>query len=78
VLDEPTASLDPDTERQVIDGYESVMRGRTTIVITHRQDVATRAHRVIALHHGGRGGLEEASVLAGLTSESPVSPAVER
>ncbi len=78
VLDEPTASLDPETERQVIDGYESVMRGRTTIVITHRQDVAKRAHRVIALHYGGRGGPEEASVLTGLTSESPASSVVER
>jgi ABC-type multidrug transport system fused ATPase/permease subunit len=49
VLDEPTASLDPETERQVIDGYESVMRGRTTIVITHRQDVAKRAHRSLTV-----------------------------
>jgi len=78
VLDEPTASLDPETERHVIDGYESVMRGRTTIVITHRQDVARRAHRGIALHHSGRGGPEEASALAGSTSESSVSAVVER
>ena len=49
VLDEPTASLDPETERQVMHGYEAVMRGRTTIVITHRQDVAARADRVLAL-----------------------------
>jgi len=49
VLDEPTASLDPETERQVMHGYEAVMRGRTTIVITHRQDVAARANRVLAL-----------------------------
>ena len=49
VLDEPTASLDPETERQVIDGYETVMRGRTTIVITHRLDVARRADRIIAV-----------------------------
>jgi len=49
VLDEPTASLDPETERRVIDGYQTVMRGRTTIVITHRLDVARRADRIITV-----------------------------
>jgi ABC-type multidrug transport system fused ATPase/permease subunit len=49
VLDEPTAALDALTESQVVDGYEAVMRGRTTIVITHRLDVARRADRTIAL-----------------------------
>lgn len=49
VLDEPTAALDTVTERQVVDGYETVMRGRTTIVITHRLDVAGRADRTIVL-----------------------------
>ena len=49
VLDEPTSALDPETERQVIDGYEAVMRGRTTIVITHRLDVARRADRIITI-----------------------------
>jgi ATP-binding cassette subfamily B protein len=49
ILDEPTASLDPHSERTVIDGYETVMRDRTTIVITHRVDVARRADRVLVL-----------------------------
>jgi ATP-binding cassette, subfamily B, bacterial len=49
VLDEPTAALDALTERRVVDGYESVMRGRTTIVITHRADVAARADRTVVL-----------------------------
>ena len=49
ILDEPTASLDPHSERVVIDGYETVMRDRTTIVITHRVDVASRADRVLVL-----------------------------
>jgi len=47
VLDEPSAALDPTSERHIADGYESVMRGRTTIVITHRLDLARRADRVI-------------------------------
>ena len=49
VLDEPTASLDPLSERTLIDGYEAVMRNRTTIVITHRLDVARRADRVLVI-----------------------------
>lgn len=49
VLDEPTAALDPISERQVVDGYQSIMRGRTTLVISHRRDVAMSADRVIVL-----------------------------
>jgi ATP-binding cassette subfamily B protein len=49
VLDEPTASLDPVTEQNVIAGYEAVMRGRTTILITHRLELARQADRVLVL-----------------------------
>jgi ATP-binding cassette subfamily B protein len=49
LLDEPTASLDPGSEQQIVAGYEAVMRGRTTIVITHRADLASRADRVLVL-----------------------------
>jgi len=49
VLDEPTSALDPVSERQIAEGYESLMAGRTTIVITHRMDLAERADRVIVL-----------------------------
>ena len=49
VLDEPTSALDPETERVVADGFETVMRGRTTIVITHRRELASRAGRVVVL-----------------------------
>src|SRR5581483_11567988 len=49
VLDEPSAALDPESERLIAEGYASAMRGRTTIVITHRMDLAARADRVIDL-----------------------------
>jgi ATP-binding cassette subfamily B protein len=49
ILDEPSAALDPVAERQIVDGYEAVMRGRTAIVITHRAELARRADRVITL-----------------------------
>ena len=49
VLDEPTAALDPLSERHVIEGYRRVMRGRTTILITHRRELAMAADRVIVM-----------------------------
>jgi ATP-binding cassette subfamily B protein len=49
VLDEPTAALDAVAQRQVIDGYQAVMRGRTTILITHRRELAMAADHVVVL-----------------------------
>ncbi len=49
VLDEPTAALDPISERAVVDGYRAVMRGRTTLIISHRRDVAMSADHVVVL-----------------------------
>jgi ATP-binding cassette subfamily B protein len=53
VLDEATGAVDPATETQVVAGYEAVMRGRTTIIISHRLEPARRADRVVVLD-GGR------------------------
>jgi ATP-binding cassette subfamily B protein len=52
VLDEATGSLDPATEAYVVAGYEAAMRGRTTIMITHRIELARRADRVVVLDRG--------------------------
>jgi ATP-binding cassette, subfamily B, bacterial len=52
VLDEATGALDPATEAQVATGYEAVMAGRTTIIITHRLELARRADRVLVLERG--------------------------
>ncbi len=49
VLDEPTAALDAVAQRQVIEGYQAVMRDRTTILITHRREVAMAADHVVVL-----------------------------
>jgi ATP-binding cassette subfamily B protein len=52
VLDEATGALDPATEAQVVAGYQAVMRGRTTLVITHRLELARLADRVVVLEEG--------------------------
>ncbi len=49
VMDEPTAALDSIAQRQVIEGSRHVMRGRTTILITHRREVAMAADYVVVL-----------------------------
>jgi ABC-type multidrug transport system fused ATPase/permease subunit len=67
ILDEPTASLDPDTEHDLISGLEAVMEGRTTIVITHRLEVARRADRVLVLDDACAG---EPRVSAGHSTRS--------
>ncbi|MEP7118136.1 MAG: ABC transporter ATP-binding protein [Acidobacteriota bacterium] len=65
VLDEPTAALDPASERQVVDSYLAVMRGRTSIVISHRAAVANAADQV-AVIEGSR--LVEAGAPAALAA----------
>ncbi|MBM4194937.1 MAG: ABC transporter ATP-binding protein [Gemmatimonadetes bacterium] len=52
VLDEATGALDPATESEVVAGYDAVMRGRTTVVITHREALASRAERAVVLERG--------------------------
>ena len=49
VLDEPSSALDPVAERQIIDGIRRVMRGRTTILISHRLDLVRSADSAIVL-----------------------------
>jgi len=49
VLDEPSAALDPGSEAQVVAGYEAIMKGRTTLLISHRLRLASRADRVVVL-----------------------------
>jgi ATP-binding cassette subfamily B protein len=53
VLDEPTAALDVETEREIVDSLAAALRGRTAIVITHRPSLASIAGQVITLD-GGR------------------------
>jgi ABC-type multidrug transport system fused ATPase/permease subunit len=52
VLDEPTTGLDAASEAQVMDGLTALMRGRTTILITHSMALARQADRVIVVEAG--------------------------
>jgi ABC-type multidrug transport system fused ATPase/permease subunit len=52
ILDEPTTGLDTATEAELMDGLRVLMRGRTTIIITHSIALARTADRVLVLQNG--------------------------
>jgi len=52
ILDEATASVDPETERIIERGIAELMRGRTSIVIAHRLSTVQRASRIVVVHRG--------------------------
>lgn len=52
ILDEATASVDPETERRIQAGVEKLLQGRTALIIAHRLATVRRADRIVVLHHG--------------------------
>jgi ATP-binding cassette, subfamily C, bacterial CydD len=49
LLDEPTAALDEATEQRVLTGIAGAVRGRTVVLVTHRQAPVALADRVISM-----------------------------
>lgn len=52
ILDEATASVDPLTETLIQEGLDTVLEGRTAIVIAHRLSTVRSADRIIVLRQG--------------------------
>lgn len=52
ILDEPTAALDPRSEKEVFDAFARMSRGRTTLLITHRLGSVLMADRVLVMKQG--------------------------
>lgn len=52
VLDEPTSSLDSQTEQSILEALERLMDGRTTLIIAHRLSTVRRADRILVLCGG--------------------------
>jgi putative ABC transport system ATP-binding protein len=53
LADEPTGNLDSKTSREILVLMEDIHRiGNTVIVVTHEEDIAHRAHRIIRLMDG--------------------------
>jgi ATP-binding cassette subfamily B protein len=52
ILDDATASIDPETEEMIRKGMHLVMRGRTTFVIAHRISTVKKANLVLVIENG--------------------------
>ena len=72
ILDEPTAALDTESERLVIEALERLMKGRTVITIAHRLSTIRDANKILVLRDGAvaeEGTHEELLALGGVYAE---------
>ncbi len=69
LLDEATASVDTETERQIQEALDALMQGRTSFVIAHRLSTVRHADRIYVLEKGAvieQGTHDELIALNGL------------
>ena len=52
ILDDSLSSVDADTERAILDQLDSLMEGRTSILISHRFSTLAGVDRIVVLDHG--------------------------
>jgi len=52
ILDEPSSSLDADTEHDIFSRFREIVKGRTSILISHRFTNVSLADRIIVLDKG--------------------------
>jgi ATP-binding cassette, subfamily B, bacterial len=52
ILDEPTSSVDAETEALIMEGLERLTAGRTTFIIAHRLSTVRKADKIIVLRNG--------------------------
>jgi ATP-binding cassette subfamily B protein len=52
ILDEATASVDTETEREIQKALDNLVRGRTTVAIAHRLSTLRKADRLVVLDNG--------------------------
>ncbi len=69
LLDEPTSSVDIQTEEVILEAMERLMRGRTTFIIAHRLNTLASCDLCLHLEHGElidrRGAAEAETKVAG-------------
>src|SRR5438309_1380226 len=52
LLDEPTSALDPTTEAAIMETIKDLMRGRTTLIATHRLATIHDVDRIVVVERG--------------------------
>ncbi|MCX2523034.1 thiol reductant ABC exporter subunit CydD [Larsenimonas rhizosphaerae] len=71
LLDEPTASLDQDSERHVMAALSRLKASHTLIILTHRLDLLQLADQVLVLDNGHMRALDTPNNLAGTPGFGP-------
>jgi ABC-type multidrug transport system fused ATPase/permease subunit len=72
LLDEPTAALDSESEKLVIDALKKLMKGKTVIAIAHRLSTIRNADRIVVIMGGvvaEQGSHEELMARNGIYAE---------
>ena len=52
ILDEATASVDRETERRLQQAQETLIAGRTAVIVAHRLSTIERCDRIVLMHEG--------------------------
>lgn len=52
ILDEATASLDAESEKEIQQELDHLAQGRTTLIVAHRFSTIRNAHRILVFDHG--------------------------
>ncbi len=52
LLDDPTAAIDSETEREIFDALDRAIAGRTTFIVAHRLSTLRRADFIIVMENG--------------------------
>ncbi|MBA3245946.1 MAG: ABC transporter ATP-binding protein, partial [Actinobacteria bacterium] len=52
ILDEPTSSIDSQTESVILEALQRLMHGRTTFMVAHRLSTIVDADLILVLNHG--------------------------
>ena len=52
LLDEPTSSVEPDSEAAIITALDRLMAGRTTVLTSHRPSLIQQADQVCVIENG--------------------------
>lgn len=52
VLDEATAFADPDNEYEILKAFQTLVKGKTVLMIAHRLSTVCKADQILVMNHG--------------------------
>ncbi len=73
ILDDALSSVDTVTEEKILNGLASVMRDRTTILISHRVSTVQNADRIVVLATGRLWKAARTKICSGAAAITPNS-----